>query len=135
MKRIQFNISDLLKFARDNIADIGTHVFVANRPNLTDTQMKDFIIISLPYSIQDYIVFQTTTIRIEIAVRCKNGNVENVARLQELLDKITEKMPMADGNKFRICRPKLALKGSDITGFSFWCIQAEADIYTTDRLN
>lgn len=135
MNGIRYDIGDLLKFAKEGLGNTGTKVFVGHRPNLTDTQMDDFIVVSLPYQIEDHIVYQTTTIRIEIAARCKNGNVENVGRLQELLDRTTSMMPMADGKRFRISRPKLALKGSDVTGFSFWCIQAEADIYTTWRLN
>ena len=94
-------------------------------------QMDDFIVVSLPVSIEDQNAYQKTTLRIEIAVRNRSQGVAHTKKLQEMLDGVAGKFPIVT-ERFSAFQPLLVLKGDDGLGFTIWNIQAKLIVNTTD---
>ena len=85
----KYYISEVLEEVCQRLGGISEHVFPEHRPAAAGKQMDDFIVVSLPVSIEDQNAYQKTTLRIEIAVRNRSQGVAHTKKLQEMLDGVT----------------------------------------------
>ena len=127
----KYYISEVLEEVCQRLGGISEHVFPEHRPAAAGKQVDDFIVVSLPVSIEDQNAYQKTTLRIEIAVRNRSQGVAHTKKLQEMLDGVTGEFPIVT-ERFSAVRPLLVLKGDDGLGFTIWNIQAKLIVNTTD---
>lgn len=127
----RYYIKEVLEEVCQRLSNISGHVFPEHRPSATGEQMNDFIVVSLPVSIEDQNAWQKTTLRIEIAARNRIQGVAHTKKLQEMLDGVTGKFPIVT-ERFSAVRPLPVLKGDDGLGFTIWNIQARLIVNTTD---
>lgn len=93
--------------------------------------MNDFIVVSLPVSIEDQNSYQKTTLRIELAAKDKANGISDTLKLQSMLDALMAKFPIVE-RRFSVTSPNLVLKGADGLGFTLWNVQAKLLVNTTD---
>ncbi len=129
-----YYISDCLQAICGMLGDVSKNVFPGHRPEAKGKQMDDMVVVSLPVTIDDQRVQQTTTMRFELIARNKATGVANIPRLQEMLDKLSAKFPMSAG-RYSVFKPYVALKGNDGLGFTIWNVQARLVIYMTDSFS
>lgn len=131
MSHIQrYYISEVLEYMCDLLMMVSDKVFSEHRPSATE-QMSDFIVVSIPNTIDDQNAYQKGYLRIELYVRDKQSGIANTVRLQEMLNGLSELYPIVT-NRFSITSPQLVLKGADTLGFTVWNIQSKLLINTTD---
>lgn len=133
MKPIKYYALDILEDVYNRAKGFVTdNVYVENRPKVSTDTLSEMLVVSLPYQFHDANIVQTSVLRFEIIVRNKQNGVTNVKRLQEMLDAITDILPIKTERYFAR-DPYLALRGEDNVGFTIWCVQAELTVYTLDR--
>ena len=130
----RYYISDCLKALCGMLGDVSEHVFPMQRPEAKGKQMADMVVVSLPVTIDDQRVQQSTTVRFELFVRNKATGVPDIPRLQEMLDALSSKFPMST-ERYSVFKPYLALKGPDGLGFTVWNVQARLIVFMTDSFN
>lgn len=129
----RYYISDCLQTICGMLGDVSKNVFPDHRPEAKGKQMEDMVVVSLPVTIDDQRVQQSTTIRFELIVRNKATGVANIPKLQEMLDALSAKFPMTT-KRYSVFKPYVALKGNDGLGFTIWNVQARLIMFTTDYL-
>lgn len=127
----RYYIAEVLQEVCTQMKDVSRNVFSESRPSATQQQMDDFLVVSLPVSIEDRNAWQRTTLRIEIFVKNRVSGVAYTKKLQELLDMVVSKFPIVT-RRFSATSPRLLLKGADGLGFTVWNIQTKLIINTTD---
>ncbi len=133
MRVSRFYISRILEEVCTLFAGISKDVSAGNRKAASQKQMADFIVVSMPVNVPDSNVLQSTTLRIDLAARNKQNGLENIPRLQTMLDSVISLFPIkANNGRFCVTNPVLVLKGDDGLGFSHWLINADLKINQTD---
>lgn len=127
----RYYISEVLETVCTAMSAISGHVFSEHRPMATNKQMEDFIVVSLPTTIDDQNAYQKTTLRIELAAKDKATGISDTVRLQEMLNQLAGMFPIVE-RRFSAISPRIVLKGSDGLGFTIWNVQAVLIINTTD---
>ena len=132
MAHIQkYYIAEVLQKVCEAVYGISDHVFSEHRPSATGEQMNDFIVVSLPVSIEDQNSYQKTTLRIELAAKDKANGISDTLKLQSMLDALMAKFPIVE-SRFSVTSPNLVLKGADGLGFTLWNVQAKLLVNTID---
>lgn len=128
----KFYIGECLQVICGLITDVSENVFPDHRPEAKGKQMQDFVVVSLPVTINDNNVQQDTVIRFELMVRNKSTGIADITRLQTMLDALTSKFPIVSG-RYSVFNPNVVLKGNDGLGYTVWNVQATLIINTTDN--
>lgn len=130
----KYYIADCLETLCGMMGDVSKHVFPDHRPEAKGKQMDDMVVVSLPVTIDDQRVQQSTTVRFELIVRNKATGVADIPRLQEMLDILSAKFPIVS-ERYSVISPYVALKGNDGLGFTIWNVQARLIIFMTDHIS
>lgn len=136
--RYNFHTTEILQSIKKTLHDTtGVEVFCGDRPTNNAKQRDEMLTINLPYSIRQKGVVQSTYLRIEIIVKDKKEGRSNLARLEELSNKIIELFPLgsANGRFYTTDMPNLVLRGKDAIGFTIWNLQCGLNINKTDTYN
>lgn len=108
---------------------LSKNVFTGGRPQAVPEQMKEFVVVSVPSrlvsgtygggygSVSGYC-------NIELFVKLKKSGVENVDKLNSMLDELLSVFPYAD-SVVQLSRPTVMLRGNDGLGFSAVLVRAE----------
>lgn len=133
MKPIKYYPAEILEDVIGRVkGTVCDNVFAENRPKASTDMIEEMVVVSLPYQFHDANIVQTSALRFEIIVRNKQNGIANVKRLQEMLDGITDILPIKT-DRFFAHDPYLALRGEDNVGFTIWNVQADLTVYTLDR--
>lgn len=132
MKQITYYPREILEYFHGKLTAVSTNVFVGERPVAFPVKMDDLVVVSLPYGFQDHHVTQTGLVRFELIARNKQNGVENIERLDSMMQSLLGLLP-ARTARFFAHDPRLSLKGGDGAGFTVWCIHARLEINTMDR--
>lgn len=133
--RYNFHSTEILKEIKKVLEEkTGLDVFVGDRPTNNKEQRSEMLVISLPYSIRQKDVYQSTYLRIEIIVKDKTEGRVNVSRLEELSNILISLFPIkSEGGRWKTMNiPALVLQGKDTIGFSIWYMQCSLQINKTD---
>ena len=109
--------------------------FLQDRPSATDSKLKEFIVLSLPYSPtnktmgedDDWWIDVTVVFEIFVADRKTNQNPKefNQPAMKELRKKVFDLFPIIT-DKFKIVRPRTVIPASsDGNGYHYTRIQAK----------
>lgn len=75
---------------------VSNNAFTSSRPSATD-QMGDFVVVSLPQGITPYSdTHDTAYVQMACYVRDRQGGIENVPKMGELVDKVRALIPFSD---------------------------------------
>lgn len=123
----EFKIKDMLSVLYTSMAGISDNIFITTRPKSVAAEMSDFIVVSLPVSIDSDLCGtghgRTSTIcRIELCAR-DTSNGENIVRLNEMLGMTLDKFPITN-DTIEITHPRVIMSGSDDYEFHIVTIQA-----------
>ena len=114
-----YQIKDLLKLCTDTAKKHVKNVYPTTRPRSVSEKMNEFAVVSLPVETRNLVYggsMLTETIgSIDLFVRDKGG-VENVDRLDELINSVCGDFPVKRDN-LRLVKPRVTLRGSDKMGF------------------
>lgn len=136
--RYNFHTTEILQEIKKILEDAtGVEVICGDRPTNNEKQRNEMLTINLPYSIRQKGVMQSTYLRIEIIVKDKKEGRSNLARLEELSNKIIELFPIgsASGRYNTTDMPNLVLRGKDTIGFTIWNLQCGMRINKSDTYN
>lgn len=133
MRPTRFYIKDCLQWLCQRLAAVSDNVFAEHRPTGVEGQMADMVVVSLPVRVADRGVYQFTLVNFSLLARDRQGGVAHTKRLQEMMDGVTELLPLKEG-RFLVTRPRYMAEGTDGSGFTEWTVQAELRINTSDRV-
>ena len=134
MSNKNFYVNDVLKDMASKLKTVCSNVFPINRPASVGEQMKEFLVVRLSYTMRDRNPYATANFRVEIYVREKETGIANSARMDTLINKVTDLFPMQDEEgRYTAHRPYLSISGSDGLGFTGQSLNGKIIINTTDR--
>lgn len=119
------------------VRGICSKVFPQERPNALTEDLKEFIVVSLPYSsvnrtlgeCDDWWIDMTVVYEIFVADRKSAGDPKllNDKRMKQLREAVYETFPMVEGSRrFKITRPRTVIpSSSDGNGYHYTRIQAK----------
>lgn len=128
---------DILEVMGRRVSGVCPTVFPQDRPNATDTALKEFIVVSLPYSESnrmlgeddDWWLDMTVVYEIYVADKKTASNPKelNTKRMKTLRENIRALFPIVDDeNRFIITRPRTVINASsDGNGYHLSRIQAK----------
>lgn len=133
MHTLKFHTAAILKDMKERLSEVCPNVFVGGRPTSTKEEMKEFLVVSMPYSVRDKGAWQNTYFRVEIYVKDKSQGVQNIARLDALSNKLVSLFPMVGlKGRYKASKPFLNLTGRDGLGFTVWNLQNTLLVNTSD---
>lgn len=115
---------------------VCSRTFLQERPNATDSKLKEFIVSSLPYSTvnrtlgenDDWWLDMTVVFEIFVSDKKTNKNPKEFdsVKMKELRRKLFELFPIVVPEKFKIARPRTVIPASsDGNGYHYTRIQAK----------
>lgn len=124
-----YRIKDVLQSLYGLGKEVSNNVFTNGRPQAVPEQMKDFVVVSLPSRLESGTYGGgygniPTFCNIEIYVKLKKSGVENLDKLQTMVDLLLSKFPYTD-DMIQAARPTVLLRGNDGLGFSAVLVRAE----------
>lgn len=124
-----FNISGALKSLYDSLKGVSSNVFTGGRPQATPEQMTEFMVVSIPSRMESSTIgggYGATKAycNIEVYVKLRKGNVENLTKLDSMLKQVISLFPIND-KTILAAKPTVALRGNDGLGFSAVLVRAE----------
>lgn len=131
MRKNTFYIRDILSEVCSSLSHISENVTASERKDATQMQMNDFIVVSTVGKIPDSKAFQSSKLSIDIAARNIQNGLEDVMKLQDMLDSVMSLFPLKT-KRFSITNPNIVLKGDDGLGFSHWLVNSDLKINATD---
>lgn len=120
--------STLYNIFSDLVTALGTvmeskYIFLNERPKMSDggTPMEKFVVVSLPVSIDDYVIgnrktYLTTSGVFYLFARSRSNDTLNVNMTGELVDDVTGLFPIS-GTCAVASNPVVRMTGSDGMGF------------------
>ena len=132
MSRDKYYIFDMFVPLVDILKQVSGNVFIQERPSGIPYQMDDFVVVSLPKSIENRGPYQKSYMDIELFRRNRHNGTHDSEKLQSMLDALTGLFPICF-DRFSITTPTLKIEGDDGTGFGVWLVQAEVLVNTTDK--
>lgn len=108
---------------------ISDNVFTGNRPQATPEQMDEFVVVSIPSRLASstygggYGVTRSYC-NIEIYVRLKTSGMEDLNKMDGMMDMLLEAIPYQD-DTIMLSNPSVTLRGLDGLGFSAVLVRAE----------
>ena len=126
MTQTRFNRLGILKRLRDALIDNGitANVFVSDRPNSVQKQMKDFAVVRTLGSMNDRYAYGESHISIDLFAKDKSEGKEDTFKLQKMMDELMALFPIVC-EEFTSYTPKLLVGGDDGLGFHFLMIRAK----------
>lgn len=132
---IMITPEDILETMDLRAQTVCKRTFPQDRPNATDSKLKEFIVLSLPYSPtnktmgedDDWWIDVTVVFEIFVADRKTNQNPKefNQPAMKELRKKVFDLFPIIT-DKFKIVRPRTVIPASsDGNGYHYTRIQAK----------
>lgn len=125
----EYKIKEVMQSLYGLGKQISNHVYTGKRPQAVPEQMKFFVVASIPSRLE------STTYgggfgnilsycNFEIFVKLKKSGVEDIDKLDSLLDDLLSKFPYSD-SVIQLSRPNVLLRGNDGLGFSAVLVRAE----------
>ena len=127
MGRTKFHRKDILKSLTEIFSDVSRNVFVTNRPESVEDEMKNFIVVSIPSTIYERRAYQDTYCRIEVFARNRKNGMEATDVLDTMQQAVIDKFPLSN-KLFSAISPRLLPGGNDGLGFHCVIIQAKMTI-------
>lgn len=132
---IMITPEDILETMDLRAQTVCKRTFLQDRPSATDSKLKEFIVLSLPYSPtnktmgedDDWWIDVTVVFEIFVADRKNNQNPKefNQPAMKELRKKVFDLFPIIT-DKFKIVRPRTVIPASsDGNGYHYTRIQAK----------
>lgn len=132
---IMITPEDILETMDLRAQTVCKRTFLQDRPSATDSKLKEFIVLSLPYSPtnktmgedDDWWIDVTVVFEIFVADRKTNQNPKefNQPAMKELRKKVFDLFPIIT-DKFKIVRPRTVIPASsDGNGYHYTRIQAK----------
>lgn len=132
---IMITPEDILETMDLRAKTVCKRTFLQDRPSATDSKLKEFIVLSLPYSPtnktmgedDDWWIDVTVVFEIFVADRKNNQNPKefNQPAMKELRKKVFDLFPIIT-DKFKIVRPRTVIPASsDGNGYHYTRIQAK----------
>lgn len=124
-----YNIKAVLQSLYGLGERVSKNVFTGGRPQAVPEQMKDFVVVSVARQLSSttygggYGVVPSLC-NIELFVKLKKSGVENVDKLNSMLDELLSAFPYTDAT-IQLARPTVMLRGNDGLGFSAVLVRAE----------
>lgn len=124
-----FKIKDALQSRYGLGKLISNNVYTGNRPQATPEQMKDFVVVSIPNTLESATYgsgfgIAPSYCNFEIFVKLKKGGFEDLNKVDNMLNGLFDIIPFKD-EVIQITNPKVKLKGNDGLGFSAVLVRAE----------
>lgn len=124
-----FKIKDALQSLYGLGKLISNNVYTGNRPQATPDQMKDFVVVSIPSTLESATYgsgfgIAPSYCNFEIFVKLKKGGFEDLNKVDNMLNGLFDIIPFKD-EVIQITNPKVKLKGNDGLGFSAVLVRAE----------
>ena len=128
---------DILKVMGEKAVTVCTKVYPQDRPNAVTDSLKEFIVVSLPYSesnktlgeCDDWWLDETVVFEIYVADRktASNPKLLDVTRMQELREGVRNLFPIVDYTVgLKITRPRTVVNASsDGNGYHYTRIQGK----------
>lgn len=128
---------DILEVMGRRVSGVCPNVFPQDRPNATDAALKEFVVVSLPYSESnrmlgeddDWWLDMTVVYEIYVADKKSAGNPKqlDLQEMKRLREDVRGIFPVVDDKKrFIITRPRTVINAtSDGNGYHFSRIQAK----------
>jgi hypothetical protein len=128
---------DILKVMGEKAVTVCTKVYPQDRPNAVTESLKEFIVVSLPYSesnktlgeCDDWWLDETVVFEIYVADRktASNPKLLDVTRMQELREGVRNLFPIVDYTVgLKITRPRTVVNASsDGNGYHYTRIQGK----------
>ena len=121
---VRFDRLGILEELVGMMADISSNVFVTGRPNASEEQMQDFVVVALTGSMNDRNAYGDSHIRIDVFAKNRKGGIEPTDKLEEMQRLVFDKFPMVN-DKFTTYKPTLIAGGDDGLGFHYLMITAK----------
>lgn len=108
---------------------ISDRVFTGGRPQAVCEQMDDFVVVSIPTSMESLAYgggygSVSGVCHFELYARLKKSGVEDVAKTDSMTGGLLDMLPYRD-DAIQVSRPQVTLKGNDGLGFSVVLVRAE----------
>ncbi len=132
MSKIQFPRMTVLQSLHELTADITPNRFISTRPNAVGEQMKEFLLIRLPQSIEPWgDACQFSYGQIVIFAKDIQGGLENTLALEKLQSAVMELFGDTESlitDLYTAFEPRLFPGGTDNVGFHSLIIQFRLQI-------
>lgn len=115
-------IQEILTDLRNRFGDVASDIYPA-RPAAKQFQSDMFLVISIPYGVEDSTFVGETDLTIEVYAKNGNMGLPNLTTLQDTADAVLKKFPIST-DRYKAFRPRVLVKGDDGNGFTAWLIQA-----------
>lgn len=129
---LNYDIQKIEKALADIIrtANVSANVFEGQRPSLSDT-MNDFIVVSVPSSINDRAAYGSCTVRIEIFVKNITATgLKNSIKFSNIFTKLNALFPIAHNTYLFDWYPTVIPLGNDGYGYHVQAVNINTTIKT-----
>lgn len=110
--------------------DVSKSIFEGKRPNVNDTKMTDFVVVSVPTNISDLNALGRCAVRIELFAKNLSNGEKNSAKLSLMYSKLLSVFPIKDNTYLFDNNPTIIPLGDDGYGYYVNAIQIQTTIKT-----
>lgn len=132
MSKVVFPRMEVLQQIYELTTEISKNRFITSRPNASDRQMQEFLLIRIPQSIDPWgDACQFSTGQIVMFARDGQGGIENTLALEQLQNSVMAlfgENGVINTDRFTAWEPRLLPGGSDGAGFHSLIIQFQLQI-------
>lgn len=126
---VDLRFEEALRSLYDAGKSVCENVFTGDRPSAVPKQMDDFIVVSIPGTLESTVFGGgygnvPSYCDIEVYVRLKKNGMEDVSKMGDVCRSILKMFPISD-DTITASRPRMMLKGNDGLGFSAALIRAD----------
>jgi hypothetical protein len=130
--KLTYDIQKIEDTLAEYVKDIGlsNKIFKGQRPNNVDTGMSDFVVVSVPSSINDREVYGECICRIEMFVKNLSNGTKNGVKFSLMYKKLCDTFPIESDTYIFDVNPNMIQLGNDKNGYFAQAINIKTIIKT-----
>lgn len=123
-----YDIQKLEDTLATTFAGVSSNIYKGQRPSSVNTSLPEFVVVSVPTSLNDLAAYGSCACRIELFVKNKTDGTKNSVLLTTLAKKVRQVFPIIHNDYLFDNYPRLLILGNDGNGYHVHAFQFQATI-------